>query len=237
MFALLFFLPVYFQVIKQYSPLQTALMLLPQTALILPCSFIVVALYHHSIPPSHLMLTGWFCTSCGVALLSMLDVNKSVSFDVLLNLLSGLGIGILLTALPISAKDGRVGIIALQAQTIFVSLRYLGSALGLVVTGIVFQHLLRRNLSSTKFESEAVEMTKHATTFVYSVRKMANSDDVDILIREIQIALRTTWITLAIMCLLVFVFSCVMASIASSRRQSLTEKPTTLSSLSKDLTV
>src|SRR3954468_23035725 len=78
MYALLFFLPIYFLVIKQHSRLQTALLLLPQTILILPFTFMVLALADWNVPPGQIVLLGWFFTLCGVGLLSALDVDKSI---------------------------------------------------------------------------------------------------------------------------------------------------------------
>jgi hypothetical protein len=218
MYALLFFLPVYFLVIKQHSRLQTALLLLPQTIPILPCAFLVLALADRHVPPGQIVLLGWFFTSCGLGLLSTLDAKKSVLCDVLVNILSGLGIGILLPSLNLSARGSIEDAKALQAQTLLVCLRYLGNALGLVLIGIAFQLVLKHNLLSTKFGNRTADMTKHATALVYSVRKMNDAEDVEVIIRAIQKTLEKIWVALAIACLSIFLFSCVMAVITRRGR-------------------
>jgi hypothetical protein len=158
-----------------------------------------------------ILLLGWIITSCGFGLLMLMDKDKSVAGDILLNIPSGIGIGILLPASNIcaqkitSTKGG-------QAQTLLLSLRYLGSTLGLVVVGIIFREILHHNLMSTKFESMASEMTKHATTLVYSIRKFADPHDVDILTSAIQDTLRTTWMVLAFTCLAMVLMTALAAA-------------------------
>jgi hypothetical protein len=210
MYTLLFFLPIYFVIIKQHSRLHTALLLLPQTLPILPCAFLVLSFAERNVPPNQVVLLGWFFTSFGVGLLSALDEENSVLCDVLVNTLCGLGIGVLLPSLTLSAKASIA-----QDKT----LRYLGNALGLVVIGIVFQLVLKYNLLSTKFAGRAADMTKHATGLVYSVRKMKDAKDIAILINAVQATLKTIWIALAIACLSTFFLSFAMVLLARRNRQ------------------
>jgi hypothetical protein len=219
MYTLLFFLPIYFLIIKQHSRLQTALLLLPQTIPILPCAFVVLRLADRNVPPSQIVLLGWFLTSFGVGLLSALDGEKSVLCDVLFNLLCGLGIGVLLPSLTLSANASIAAGKTLQAQTLLISLRYLGNALGLVVIGIVFQLVLKYNLLSTKFAGRAADMTKHATALVYSVRKMDDAKDIAVIINAVQATLKNIWIALAIACVSTFFFSCAMVLLTQRNQQ------------------
>jgi hypothetical protein len=213
MYTLLFFLPVYFLVIKQHSRLQTAVFLLPQTTPILPCAILVLKLADKHVPPGQIVLLGWFFTACGLGLLSTLDAQKSVLCDVLVNILSGLGIGILLPSLTLSARGSIADTKVLQAQALLICFRYLGNALGVVLIGIAFQLALKHNLLLTKFSNRAADMTKHATALVYSVRKMNDAEDVEVIIRAIQATLERIWVALAIASLSVFSFSFVMAVI------------------------
>lgn len=76
MYALLFFLPIYYRVIKTRSPMATALLLLPQTAMMIPCAGLVLALANvFRVPYQWIMLAGWACTTCGIGLLALLDAS------------------------------------------------------------------------------------------------------------------------------------------------------------------
>jgi hypothetical protein len=166
---------------------------------------------------AHILLMGWICTSCGIGLMTFLDANKSVSSDVLLNLLSGLGISILLSALHIKAADIRGSGGGVKSQTFLISLRYLGSTVGLVVVGDIFRHVLRQKLAPTKFGSMAGNMTQRTTALLYSIHDLPDPMDVEILLEATQSSLRSTWLILAVICLAMVLIS-LLAAMVTSRR-------------------
>jgi hypothetical protein len=221
MYALLFFLPIYYRVVKERSAIATGIFLLPQTLMMAPCAGVALVLVrlHYSCA----VLLGWFCTAIGMGLLALLGAERSAASDVSLNLLSGFGIGVLLPALALSALEGKEDAREpLSAQErkesneyvrevlmVFIFMRYLGSASGLVIVGLVFQRVLRSNLGSTRFRSKADNMTKYATTLMYSIREMSSLEDKQILIHVTETALRTIWLALSLVSLAMFLLSCV----------------------------
>ncbi|KAF9730138.1 hypothetical protein PMIN04_007915 [Paraphaeosphaeria minitans] len=220
MYALLFFLPIYYRVIKERSEIATGLFLLPQTLMMAPCAGIVLVLVQVlGLSYRWTLVLGWLCTTCGIGLLALLGVDKTAASDVLLNLLSGFGMGILLPALALSAKDSSESTDALEAPMFLVFMRYLGSASGLVIVGLVFQRVLRNNLISTKFNSEAVEMTKYATTLMYSIREMPSSQDKHLLVRATENTLRTIWLALSAVSLVVLLLSCTMVLVTMRQKR------------------
>ncbi|RYN73288.1 hypothetical protein AA0119_g13618, partial [Alternaria tenuissima] len=181
MYALLFFLPIYYRVVKERSAITTGIFLLPQTLMMAPCAGVAMVLVqlHYSCA----ILLGWFCTAVGMGMLALLGAERSAASDVLLNLLSGFGIGVLLTALALSAQERKESNQHMrEVLMVLIFMRYLGSASGLVIVGLVFQRVLRTNLGSTKFRSEADNMTKYATTLMYSIREMSDPEDKQILV-------------------------------------------------------
>ncbi|KAF5852444.1 hypothetical protein GGP41_007840 [Bipolaris sorokiniana] len=220
MYALLLFLPIYYRAIKGKSAIATAIFLLPQTLMMAPCAGVVLVLVRLlRLHYSYTILLGWFCTAIGMGLLALLGAETSAVSDVLLNLLSGFGIGILLPALAYSAQEGKAQEDEMQkdkiqedkvreATMVFIFMRYLGSALGLVVIGLIFQRVLRSNLGSTKFKSEADNMSKYATTLMYSIREISNLEDKRILIQVTEKSLRTVWLSLSLLSIAMFLLSC-----------------------------
>jgi hypothetical protein len=216
MYTLLFFLPIYYIVIKQHSRVQTAMMLLPQTASVLPGALLVEVLTKRHVTAHQILLLGWVCTVCGVGLLTLLDAGRSVSSDALLNLPSGIGISILLPALHTAGNDIATSGGGVQSQTFLISLRYLGSTLGLVAVGDIFRCVLRHELESTKFGHMAGNMTQRATMIVYSIHNLFDPADAEILKRAIQSSLRTTWLILAFACLAIVLVCLLTAMLAPS---------------------
>lgn len=209
MYALLFFLPIYYRVVKGRSAITTGIFLLPQTLMMAPCAGVAMVLVqlHYSCA----ILLGWFCTAVGMGMLALLGAERSAASDVLLNLLSGFGIGVLLTALALSAQERKESNQHMrEVLMVLIFMRYLGSASGLVIVGLVFQRVLRTNLGSTKFRSEADNMTKYATTLMYSIREMSDPEDKQILVHVTETTLRTIWLALSLASLAMFLLSCVM---------------------------
>lgn len=166
-----------------------------------------------------LIMVGWSCASCGLGLLTLLGSERSIAADILLNLLSGFGIGILLSSLALSAKsdadDGR----ARQTPMILIYMRYLGSASGVVITGLLFQRALRHNLSSKGFGDEARELVKHATTLVDSIGAMPSSSDKIIIVQAVSDALSTVWVVLSVASGIMFLLSSIMVLFRAKQRQ------------------
>ncbi|PSN58723.1 MFS general substrate transporter [Corynespora cassiicola Philippines] len=219
MFALLFFLPIYYRVIKSHSQSTTGVLLLPQTLAIAPCAGIVFALVEAAkLSYRWTVLLGWICTTGGTAMLTMLNADRSLSSDILLNILSGIGIGILLPALALSAKEEHAD--ALHAAMLLIFMRYLGSAAGLIVTGILFQHALRQHLAGTAFGPRAGEVTRHAATLMHSIREMASSAEKDVLIQATEESLRVVWISMAALSFLALLLSCCALMLASGSKKA-----------------
>jgi hypothetical protein len=209
LYTMLFFLPIYYRVVKEQPKITTGLLLLPQTLAIAPCAGLVFVLVELvGLSYRWTVVWGWLCTASGVAMLTMLGTSRSVSSDILLNLLSGFGIGILMPALALSAKEGAGDMESLQASMLLVFMRSLGSGAGLIVTGIIFQHALRHNLELTKFQNQASEMTKYATRLMYSIREMQGSEDKQILLHATEASLRMVWVTMTVVSFVVFILSC-----------------------------
>lgn len=212
MYTLLFLLPIYYRVVKQHSSTHTAILLLPQTASVLPCALLVDALIKRRYAVRRILLLGWVCTSCGVAMLILLKEDSSVPLDVVLNLLSGIGVSVVLAALHLSAEQNAG---AAQSHALLLALRYLGSTLGLVAVGDIFRYMLRHNLEHTKFDSLATNWTQRSTSFVYGIRGLPDPADIEILIEVTQRSLRTTWLILACTCLAIVLVSFVTAMVHS----------------------
>ncbi|KAL5370904.1 hypothetical protein DPSP01_014603 [Paraphaeosphaeria sporulosa] len=226
MYALLFFLPIYYRIIKERSEIATGLLLLPQTLMIIPCAGVVLVLVQGlGISYRWTLVLGWLCTTCGIGLLALLGVDKSLASDILLNLLSGFGIGVLLPTLALSAKDSSESADTLEAPMFLIFMRYLGSASGLVIVGLVFQRVLRNNLIATKFKSEAVEMTRYATTLMYSIRGMPSSEDKQLLVQVTERTLRTIWLALSAVSLAVLLLSCIMVLTTMRQKRMLKVQP------------
>jgi len=158
---------------------------------------------------------GWAFTTMGIGLLAMLDSRKSLVADIFLNLLSGIGIGLLLPSLTLSilkaSRSKLNGLVDLfKVSTV---LSWLGRAFGVVTAGAVFRHALQSRLAATKFSNEAGEMTRHTIVLMHSIIQMPASEDKDILIRVCESSLREVWLTMTALAFIGLLLSCFTPSV------------------------
>lgn len=222
MYALLFFLPTYYRVVRNHSAVKTALLLLPQTLTVIPCAGIVLALVKSfRLSYRWLALLGWLCTACGVGLLALLGADTSIRDDVLLNLPSGIGIGILLAVLVGAAGDAADDVVndagGLQPLVTLMVMRYLGSTLGLVIISVVFRSVLGANLDAAGLYGGASRPPSDVNSAMYAIRMMAASHERTLHVQAVEDALRTIWFALSIGSFLLLLLSCG-AIVAALRR-------------------
>jgi hypothetical protein len=206
LYALLFFLPIYYQAVKEHNQIITSILLFPQTLAIVPSVGIVLVLVAlMGISCRWIVVSGWLCTACGIAALTALGAQRSVPVDIGLSIPSGLGVGIVMLALALCAGEVDDTV---RASVFLVFMRYLGSAFGLIAASIVFQHALRQSLMSTEFHPQAVEWTRRAGTLPRLVSGMAGSREKDILRQLVEDSLRYVWTVMAGICFIILGLSC-----------------------------
>ncbi|RDI78683.1 hypothetical protein Vi05172_g11253 [Venturia inaequalis] len=103
-FGILYYLPLYYQVALSYSPLISGLALLPQCLLSGPSTAItglLIAKTHLTKPFSFI---GWLLFTYGLTELNLLTSSTTVFDWIILNIPSGIGLGILFASLSLSTQ-------------------------------------------------------------------------------------------------------------------------------------
>lgn len=139
--ALLFFLPLYFQEIAGYSPLETGVLLLPLTGLMVVASPLGGRIAARTGPRPPIVV--------GLALMAIsifwiaaaLGVSTSYSELWLPTAILGFGIGLALTPMNLAAMNAVSRDHAGSAAGMLVTLSGLGATLGVAVTGALFDEL------------------------------------------------------------------------------------------------
>lgn len=135
-----YYLPLYFQSVKQATPLQSGLLMLP---LILTCTFgeILTGVFIHRVGRyREVIWTGTIFVTIGSGLFIMLDTDTTLAKIIGFEIIFGIGFSLLLTT-PNTALQNNVS----QADTATASgtlgfLRRIGTSLSTVVGGVVFQN-------------------------------------------------------------------------------------------------
>jgi EmrB/QacA subfamily drug resistance transporter len=158
--ALLFFLPLYFQEIADYSPLETGVLLLPLTGLMVVASPLGGKIAARTGPQPPIVV--------GLALMAIaifwiagnLGVSTSYSELWLPTAILGFGIGLALTPMNLAAMNAVSRDHAGSAAGMLVTLSGLGATLGVAVTGALFDELQTQR-TVQKLGEVGVHSTRH----------------------------------------------------------------------------
>jgi EmrB/QacA subfamily drug resistance transporter len=135
--ALLFFLPLYFQEILDYSPTEVGVLLLPLTALMVlgsPLGGRVAA----RVGPRPPIAIGLGMMAVAVFWISTATASSGYSYLVVPVAMMGFGVGFALTPMNLAAMNAISRDHAGAAAGLLVTLSGLGSTLGVAVTGAIF---------------------------------------------------------------------------------------------------
>lgn len=162
--ALLFFLPLYFQELLSYSPVQTGLLLLPLT-LLMTLGSPVGGRIAGAVGPRPPIVVGLVLMAVGIYLTSGLTVDTSYAELWLPTAVIGLGVGLALTPMNLAAMNAVTRDKAGAASGLLVTFSGLGATLGVAVTGALFNELqaqktvaLAGSLGATISESQARQL-------------------------------------------------------------------------------
>jgi EmrB/QacA subfamily drug resistance transporter len=139
--ALLFFLPLYFQEILAYSPIQVGVLLLPLTGLMVVGSPLGGKLAAR-VGPRPPIAAGLAAMAIAVYFISTLSTDTSYAQLWLPSALMGFGVGIALTPMNLAAMNAVAREHAGAASGLLVTLSGLGATLGVAVTGAIFNELM-----------------------------------------------------------------------------------------------
>jgi EmrB/QacA subfamily drug resistance transporter len=150
--ALLFFLPLYFQEILDYSPTATGLLLLPLTGLMVVGSPLGgrIAARTGPRPP---IVAGLASMCVAVLWISTLSSDTTYAQLWLPSALMGFGVGVALTPMNLAAMNAVSKDHAGAASGLLVTLSGLGATLGVAVTGAIFNGLMAGDTVEAAAES------------------------------------------------------------------------------------
>jgi hypothetical protein len=154
-FGLLYYLPLYYQVILNYTPLATGAALLVQCAAVGPVAALAGITITRTGQYRLLAHLGWLFALLGYGLLQLLGPETSVPAWFFINLPSGIGLGLLFASLPIAAQAAAPKDHAALAAGLIPFFRNIGQALGIVLGNSVFQNILRQSLLQSSSSSSS----------------------------------------------------------------------------------
>ncbi|KAL9042005.1 MAG: hypothetical protein Q9180_000901 [Flavoplaca navasiana] len=174
MFCELYYIPFYFESVKDYSPTITGLALLPLTGAMLPTSVVIGRLMSRFGCYRWAIWLGWVTAITGTGLLILLSVDTRVFTWVVIFLVVGLGHGLILMSLNFSVQAMAHTQNVAYAAAMYTFTRTFGMCIGVAVGGTVFQNELKKQLDDLQLPTA---VAKDAEKFVATLKALPQASE------------------------------------------------------------
>lgn len=195
MWCTLYYLPLYYEAVREYSPILSGVALFPQTFTVAPSAIVIGILITVTGKYRWAVWMGWTLSTIGMGLMCIIKRDTSVVGWIFLNLVGGIGLGTLFPSLGYAVQasaDPRNLSIAVAMFSFF---RALGQAIGVAVGGVVFQNRMHDNLLKyPALAPMASAYSKDAAGLVQVIKAMPDGVDKIDLKDAYTDSLRIVWI-------------------------------------------
>lgn len=194
LWGILYYLPLYYETVKGQTPILAGVSLFPETFTVAPAAMVTGILITKTGRYRWAIWGGWFLTTLGSGLLCLLRVETPTVSWIFLNLVSGLGMGMLFPSMAFSIQAATTNKDLAFAVALYSFFRAFGQALGVAIGGTIFQNEMKRQLLTYPLlASRAGEYAADASSLVRIVKDMAPGEVKMQLVQSYTDALRTVW--------------------------------------------
>ncbi|KAL9034887.1 MAG: hypothetical protein Q9214_006839, partial [Letrouitia sp. 1 TL-2023] len=198
LWSLLYFLPLYYEGVKGYSPIITGVAVLPETFLIAPVSIVSGVVSSNLGRYRWAIWLSWSITTLGCGLLCLLSPSTSVPAFVFLNVPVSIGTGMSFNSMSLAIQAAGRPQDAAHSITFYSFIRVFGQALGVAVGGVVFQNQIQNKLNAyPSLAPMAREYSKDATALVGIIQKTEDSIEKTQLVQAYADSIKMIWVVMA----------------------------------------
>ncbi|KAL9619139.1 MAG: hypothetical protein Q9160_006228 [Pyrenula sp. 1 TL-2023] len=208
LWGLLYFLPLYYEGVKGYTPIITGVAVLPETFLTAPVAIIVGIVSSRIGGYRWAIWIGWGITTIGFGLLYLLDPGTSIVTFIFLNIPVAIGTGMAFASMSLGVQAAGRPQDAGHSITFYSFIRVFGQALGVAIGGVVFQNQIQQKLRAyPSLAASAEDYSRDATELVGVIKSMQNGMRKTQLVQAYADSLKMIWIVMAALSGAVFVSS------------------------------
>ena len=209
MWCILFYLPLYFEAVKGFSPVFSGVGMLPSMLTIAPSAVIIGQLITKTGTYIWTGWTGWILQTLGLGLLVLLGVETPIHEWILICLVGGIGLGILLPGLLFQLQAASNNEDMAFAVATFIFFRSLGQAAGVAIGSVIFQNeILKRLLGHPELKSRARELAQDATALMVEIRNTTDNAYKQELRQIYAQSFHTIWIVMCSLSAVCLVLTC-----------------------------
>jgi MFS family permease len=197
LWGLLYFLPLYYEAVKGYTPIISGVAILPETSLVAPMAVVVGVVSSLTGRYRWGIWVGWLLTTLGSGLLILLGPDTTIAEWVFLNVAVSVGTGMLFPAMALAIQAAGRSKDAGHAAAFYSFLRVFGQSIGVAISGVIFQNQIKQKLLSYELLAPlADQYSKDATALVGVIKGMADGIEKTQLIKAYADSLDTVWIVM-----------------------------------------
>ncbi len=197
LWSVLYYMPLYYEAVKGETPVLAGVSLFPASFTVAPAAMVTGIVISKTGRYRWAIWSGWVLTTLGTGILYLLDVNTTTVQWVFLNLVSGLGMGILFPSMAFSIQAATINKDLAFAVALFSFFRAFGQAIGVAVGGVIFQNQLKKKLLTYPLLAPmAGTYSSDASGLVQIIKAMQHGPARTQLIQSYADALKTVWIVM-----------------------------------------
>ena len=201
LWCLLYYEPLYYEAVKDYTPIITGVALFPETFTVAPLAVITGIAITKTGRYRWAIWIGWVITTLGLGILYLLDVDTTIVQWIFLNLVPGIGMGMLFPSLAFAVQAASRPEDLAFAVAMFSFFRAFGQAIGVAIGGTIFQNQIKKKLLAyPMLAPKAGEYSKDASTLVQLIKEMRGQPEaaqqVRDLIQAYSDALKIVWVVM-----------------------------------------
>ncbi|KAI9748058.1 MAG: hypothetical protein M4579_007323 [Chaenotheca gracillima] len=197
LWSLLYFGPLYYEAVKGFSPIMAGVAVFPETFTVAPASVIVGVIVSVTGRYRWAIWTGWVLTTIGMGVLYLEDVHTSTVAWIFLNLVPGLGTGMLFPGNMFAIQASATNANTAMAVAFFSFFRAFGQTIGVAVSGVIFQNEMRQKLLAyPELAGLADVYSRDASGLVEVIRDMEHGTARTDLIQAYADSLKIVWVAM-----------------------------------------
>jgi MFS family permease len=201
LWCVLYYLPLYYEAVKGYSPIVSGVALFPESFTVAPSAMVVGILTTRWGHYRWAIWLGWLLSTLGVGLICFIKVNTSIPAWIFLNIVPGIGLGLLFPSLGFAIQASATSDTLAIAVGMFSFFRAMGQAIGVAIGGVVFQNRMYHNLLKyPALAARASEYSQDAAGLVQVIKEMPAGAEKLMLQTAYTDSLRIVWAVCCAVC-------------------------------------
>ncbi|TVY13331.1 Efflux pump FUS6, partial [Lachnellula arida] len=195
LWSLLYYVPLYLEAVKNLSPIMTGVAMFPETFTVAPASILVGIMISRTGKYMWALWTGWIFTVLGMGLLHFQDLHTPTPGWVFLNLVPGIGTGVLFAGIDIAIPAAADTIDMGYAVAFLTFFRTFGQSIGVAVGGCIFQNALQKEMQAYPILAPfAAKFSQDAMGLVQMIKLMDGGLAKTQLIQAYADSIKTLWL-------------------------------------------